>query len=207
MAILRNIWAERNDEATLWQDLLNGDKNALELIMNEYMDSLFLYGKRFSTDTAFIEDCIQDLFIGIWQRRDYLSNSVKIKPYLFSSFRRLILRKIKLSKRIPFTSLEDGFKEFHFEYAIDNKMIKDEEVKSVANKIKIMLNGLPKRQKEIIYLKFYESLDRDEIAEIMQISIQSVSNLLQKALVNLRSNNEIIPLLLTILIFIMALHH
>ncbi|MEI6185150.1 MAG: sigma-70 family RNA polymerase sigma factor [Bacteroidota bacterium] len=206
MAILRNIWTENNDEASLWQDLLNGDKQSLELIMNEYMDSLFLYGKRFSTDTAFIEDCIQDLFIGIWQRRDYLSATVKIKPYLFSSFRRLILRKIKLSKRIPFTSIEDGFKEFHFEYAIDNKMIKEEEAKSVANKIKKLMDELPKRQKEIIYLKFYESLDRDEISEIMQISNQSVSNLIQKALVNLRSNHDVLPLLLTILIYFITLH-
>ncbi len=206
MAILRNIWAQSNDEASIWQDLLNGDKNALELIMNEYMDSLFLYGKRFSTDTNFIEDCIQDLFIGIWQRRDYLSAAVNIKSYLFSSFRRLILRKIKLSKRIPFTSFDDGFKDFHFEYAIDNKIIKDEDARAVANKIKILMDGLPKRQKEIIYLKFYESLNRDEIAEIMQISSQSVSNLLQKALVNLRSNNEILPLLITILIFFMVMH-
>jgi hypothetical protein len=71
LAIIRNIWTDNNDEKSLWHDLLNGDKIALEFIMNEYMDSLFLYGKRFSTDTNFIEDCIQDLFIGIWQRREY----------------------------------------------------------------------------------------------------------------------------------------
>jgi RNA polymerase sigma factor (sigma-70 family) len=63
-----------------------------------------------------------------------------------------------------------------------------------------LINVLPKRQKEIIYLKFFENLGREEIADIMQISPQAVSNLLQKALKNLRAINGVIALAVLVLI-------
>ncbi|MFP5040677.1 RNA polymerase sigma factor [Parasediminibacterium sp. JCM 36343] len=200
MAILRKIVEEQRDQVFIWQDMLLGDKKALELIMNGYMDMLYNYGMRFCTDTNLIEDCIQDLFIGIWQRRDYLSTSVSIKPYLFSSLRRLVIRKVKISRKAAFTAFNDDTNEFHFEFSIEKKIMEFEETRAVAQKIKLLVDGLPKRQKEIIYLKFFENLNRDEIAEIMQISPQAVSNLLQKALGSLRSNNDILPLLMLMLI-------
>jgi RNA polymerase sigma factor (sigma-70 family) len=50
-----------------------------------------------------------------------------------------------------------------------------------------VLNGLPPRQREIMYLRFYENLDFENISQIMEISKQSVHNLLQKAYKNFRA--------------------
>lgn len=56
------------------------------------------------------------------------------------------------------------------------------------SKLKSLLTSLPKRQQAVIFLKFYEGLSIEEIAEIMDMNRQSVSNLLHRAILNLKSN-------------------
>jgi RNA polymerase sigma factor (sigma-70 family) len=201
LAILRNIAFEPKDEYHLWQLMVQGDKAALAELMRLYMDALYGYGIRFSKDGPLVEDCIQNLFIGIWQRRDSLSAPSNIKSYLFSSLRRMIFRNVQRLKKAPVISLS-GDEAFGFDlgFSIEHVLIEQEETRIIAGKINELITTLPKRQKEIIYLKFFENLSREEIADIMQISPQGVSNLLQKALKNMRSTEGIIAL--TILLFI-----
>jgi len=57
-----------------------------------------------------------------------------------------------------------------------------------------LLNKLPKRQKEAIYLKYYSGLKATEISEVMNINYQSVVNILHKALKNLKEEVSILNL-------------
>jgi RNA polymerase sigma factor (sigma-70 family) len=195
LAIVRQIDFQPKDENQLWQLMMQGDNTALAGLMDVYMDVLYNYGIRFTEDRALVEDCIQNLFIGIWQRRDFLSTPVNLKSYLFSSLRRMIHRNTRHIKKIPIVSFSDNDSPgFNFEFSIEHALIQQEESRIIAHKINHLITALPKRQKEIIYLKFFENLSREEIADIMQISPQAVSNLLQKALKNLRSTNGTIAL-------------
>ena len=74
-------------------------------------------------------------------------------------------------------------------------MVREEEYLSLQSKIAELLNQLPKRQKEVIYLHYFEDLDYSQIAEIMAINYQSVLNLTQKALQKLRSADLLLALL------------
>jgi hypothetical protein len=59
------------------------------------------------------------------------------------------------------------------------ELITNQETESYKKKnIEVLLNKLPKRQKEAIYLKYYSELKTAEIAEIMNINYQSVVNTL-----------------------------
>jgi RNA polymerase sigma-70 factor (ECF subfamily) len=53
----------------------------------------------------------------------------------------------------------------------------------------------------VIFLKFYETLSIEEIAEIMDMNKQSVSNLLQRAIHNLKQNWQLAVYLLYYLHF------
>ena len=185
--------------------MLQGDQFALAQLMELYVDTLYNYGSRFSNDHTMVEDCIQNLFIGIWQRRAFLSIPLNIKSYLFSSLRRMIHRKVRLIKKVSVISLSDNDSPgFDFELSIEHSLIQKEESRIMTNKLMYLITALPKRQKEVIYLKFFENLNREEIADIMQISPQAVSNLLQKALRNLRSSNTSIALIIIPIICLCA---
>jgi len=77
----------------------------------------------------------------------------------------------------------DFFQEFDIEQIIIEKQLSEEKVQ----KLKLALSTLSKRQHEVIYLKFYQHLDHGQIAEQMDISRQSVYNLLHESLQKLRS--------------------
>ena len=65
--------------------------------------------------------------------------------------------------------------------------------------MKQLLEKLPRRQKEVIYLKFFQELDRDQIAAVMAIAPQTVSNLMQLAIKQLRQYNSVELLVLVLL--------
>lgn len=54
-------------------------------------------------------------------------------------------------------------------------------------KVRSALNELPRRQKEAIFLKYFEGMDNEQIADLMQVNRQSVANLLFKAINSLKS--------------------
>lgn len=52
--------------------------------------------------------------------------------------------------------------------------------------LKEAIADLTPRQREVIYLKYFEGLSTKELAEILQIRAQSIYNLVHDALENLR---------------------
>ena len=77
---------------------------------------------------------------------------------------------------------------FYAEFSVEESFIHEETTRNLAYEIKNHLDKLPKRQKEVVYLRFFENMTRDEIAQVMGITNQSVSNLLQTAFKQLKEN-------------------
>jgi len=84
---------------------------------------------------------------------------------------------------------------FAIEFDVETRLIEDAALQELSLKIKKILNTLPPRQKEIMYLRFFENLTLDQISETMNISKQSVNNLLQKAYKSFRSEWTLLLLL------------
>lgn len=88
---------------------------------------------------------------------------VMVKPYLMASLRRRIHRA---TLPIHFSEVLLESKDiFEIEFSIEEKFIQNESTIVLTQKVKQALEMLPKRQKEVIYLKFYRELKRDQIAK------------------------------------------
>lgn len=170
-------------EKKLWNELRSGNKSALEQIYTSNFDDLFAYGKKFSSDISIIEDCIQELFIDLWSKRSSLSETDKIKPYLYVSLRRKIIALIKKSRNLTGVELED--KHFEASLSIEDLLISEELSQEKKDKIKSAFESLSDRQKEILYLKFYSQFDYEAISEIMDMNYQSARNLVSRAIAKL----------------------
>jgi RNA polymerase sigma factor (sigma-70 family) len=182
------------DDSELWDLFRDGDEFAYTRLIEKYSKPLFNYGYRICQDRDFLKDCIQDVFLELWNRRLRISPTPAVKWYLFKAVRLRIFRE--QSKWNRGEELHDDY-QFLVEFNIESKMITDLESVELSAKIKQILNTLPPRQKEILYFRFYENLDFDNISQIMDISKQSVHNLLQKAYKNFRA--EWIALLIMLL--------
>ena len=80
-----------------------------------------------------------------------------------------------------------GEYDFSHEFSIERIIIEKQVSEEKADKLRKTLSMLSRRQKEIIYLKYYQHLDHGQIADLMSLNRQSVYNLLHEAINKLRS--------------------
>ncbi len=178
-------------ERYTWKTFIEGNKTSFGELMKIFYRPLFNYGNKFLKDEELVKDTIQELFIRIWSSKERLSADVNPKAYLFASLRRALYRKIQAqSKTVLLFDGEDGALFFDFEVSAEQRMIANEENVRIVKIIAANLSRLPTRQKEVVYLKFFQDLNRDDISRAMSISPQTVSNLLQIALKKLRIEFE-----------------
>ena len=174
-------------EIVLLQRLQQNDEEALALLMGMYYDDLYNYAARFTKSDGLIKDCIQEVFISLWQRRETAGTILSPKYYFLRAIKNKVLKAIhKNIHKGTSAYLQDEYDFFH-EFSIEQVIIEKQVSDEKAGKLRKVLSLLSKRQKEIIYLKYYQYLDHGQIAELMNISRQSVYNLLHEAIHNLRS--------------------
>jgi len=166
--------------------LQQGDEVALASLMRMYYDNLYHYASRFTKDKELIKDCIQEVFISLWQRRESIGGIISPKFYLLRAIKNKTLKA--LHKNLSEIS-SPGFEEYEFlyEFSIEKIIIERQISEEKARKLRTTLSLLSKRQQEIIYLKYYQYLDQGQIADLMNIGRQSVYNLLHEAIQKLRS--------------------
>jgi RNA polymerase sigma factor (sigma-70 family) len=190
----------RNEaNSALWNSFKQGNWDAYTSLYNDYYSLLNNYGYKFTRNSTLIEDAIHDLFIRLWTTRGNLGNPISVKNYLYKSLRNTLIRKIKTEEK--YSGIDTEEYPAGFEVSYNNQAGTAIEEKDFREKVKAVINTLPPRQKEIIYLRFYEGLSYDEIADIMSISINSTYKLLYKALENLQQALGASPLLGVFLCF------
>jgi len=174
------------DEAQkLWHDYQAGDMYALANIMQSYYSDLFHWGLRLHAEREFVKDCIQDMFVNLWKLHESLNSVANVRSYLLVALKTRILREMSKKDVTHRSELTDEYS-FSVEFSADLRLIDEEHEVYQIRKLETILNHLSGRQKELIYLRFYQNLSFEQIAEVMQLSRQSVYNLLQKSLGSLR---------------------
>jgi RNA polymerase sigma factor (sigma-70 family) len=174
----------------LWSALRNGDHDSLSKLFKVSHPVLFNYGYKMVPDEVFIKDSIQELFLRLWEKRATISEAKSVKAYLLSSLRRIILRR--LEKRKHRMERNRWYQEniVPVVYNVEEVMIHSETDREKKSQLAMALQSLSKRQKEAVYLKFYDGLSNTEIAEVMGINIQSVYNHISEAVLEMQEYVE-----------------
>jgi len=176
-----------NKDAQLWDELRAGKKSALKVIYDQEFQYLYNYGRKIFQRSELVEDCIHDLFVEIWQRHDTLGGTDSIRRYLATSLRRKIITVIKKDSKSQSVDSFDAIP-FDVELAIDEVIIAQELSDEQAEQLKRAFEKLTPKQKEILYLKFYQGLDYEQIAEVLSMKYQSLRNAVSRAIKNLRGD-------------------
>lgn len=169
----------------LWREFKNGDEQAYEFMFKKYYNLLLNYGLKINRNVEETRDCIQQLFAGLWESRQRLGTNNSIRSYLSASLRRMIVRR--LNDKFQFISIEDISPEFHVDISDESKLIRSQGEVEMVKLLAGLVRNLPDRQKEALYLKYYDDYSFGEIAEIMGITTRGVYKLMYKALDHLTS--------------------
>jgi RNA polymerase sigma factor (sigma-70 family) len=175
------------DECPVWRNFRAGDAIALATIFNENYDSLYYYGKKLVRDEDLVKDCLQNLFLKIWITRHKLMAVKYVRPYLLKSLRRHLGDHVIAQSRKK--ALQDQVQdEFQITFSHEDFLIALQTSQEQSEALARSLNSLPSRQREVIFLKFYEVLDYLKIAEVMALNVQSVRNLIYQSLKSIKSH-------------------
>lgn len=171
-------------DAQLWELLKAGHEDAWERIYREHVDALLRYGRQFCNETSWIEDSIHDLFVDLWRNRSGLAATDRIRPYLLVALRRRLIKLMKKQQRQVDATPDEV--DFQAVPAVDVAIIGREMSAEQSERLEQGLNRLSKRQREALYLKYFEGLEYEEMGKAMDISYQSVRNLVFAGLQKLR---------------------
>ncbi|MHC0441803.1 RNA polymerase sigma factor [Flavobacterium sp. 3-210] len=177
------------DDNALWNKLKDGDEKSFSMLFERYYADLVRYGNSLSPFEEKVQDCIQDVFTDIWIYRSSLQNSVVVKAYLLASVRKRIARLHERDHIFRKTASTDSIA-FLLEFSVDHELLDDadDDAKEKIVHLNKLLNDLPARQKEALYLRYNQGLSVEQIAEMLDVNYQSASNLLHRGLMSLRKD-------------------
>lgn len=188
------------NEIDLWNAFRKGNLQAFEWLYRLHYTALYHYGHRITSDTEIIRDSIHMLFIDLWRRREYLRDTDQVRPYLYQAMRRLLVRHLKSQRKVY---IQDSLAAT-FLSSQEEDFITSEKNNHQKEKLQEALQTLSRKQREVVYLRFYEKMDNQAIAKRMDITVNTVYNLVSLALASLRrllknQTNQLFLLLLFLL--------
>ena len=181
------LHTETLDDSILWSNLKKGDEKAFSILFKKHYSQLVRYGNSFLPFPEKVQDCVQDVFTDIWIYRHKLNDAVVVKAYLLSCVRKRISRSQERDRVFRLSTSVDSIK-FLFDFSIEHHLIADEITADKVTRLNQLINELPSRQKEALYLRYNQELTVDQIANMLDINYQSANNLLHRALLCLRKD-------------------
>lgn len=183
MARRKTVSAEEVNE--LWTRFRQGDVQAWSVLLESYYRTLFNYGHRLKAERELIHDCIQDLFLNLWDSRAKLNPTPdSVSFYLLRAFRNSLVKE--LQKQHHQQPDDDLLTETISTVSIEDLLIDQEGLQQTQSRIKYLLSELSAREQEVMFLKYYDNLTNQQIAHLLNIRKQSVANLLHLGLQRLR---------------------
>ena len=176
-----------NKDYYLWKSFKEGSDDSFSKIYDQYADALYRFGMHFSKDKDFIKDCIHDLFLDLFKYRNKLSMTDSIRFYLVRSLRRKIhqakIKAIPLNYDKNIISFNDNQV-----LAFEDSIIAIETEVENTRVLKKAMKKLTDKQREGLSLKFEHNLTYPEIAEILDMTVESARTSIYRALKILRKS-------------------
>lgn len=170
------------NESLIWENFKQGNEEALIYIYRNYADTLFRYGRQFCSDRELLKDALQELFFDLIKNRKKLGKTTSIKFYLFRSFRRKIAKKMN-QRDHDFADIDDHADQLVINLNPETIFIADQINENQKKLLDQAINQLNGKQKEAIYLYFFEGFSYEKIAEIFELqNIKSARNMVYRAI-------------------------
>ncbi len=166
-----------SDQKILLKHLKKGKTTAYTHIVELYYEQLCNYAKNLARDDFQSEDIVQNVIVRIWQQREKLNSNITIKNYLFRSVYNEFIDQYRKSTAI--TALEKKYIEGLDTVLDEDDCDKSERIMALVMKT---IEQLPEKCKETFLLNKKEGLTYVEIAELQNVSVNTVEKQMSKAI-------------------------
>ena len=170
-----------------WGAFVAGDAGIFEHVYNTFFNVLYNYGCQYTKDTELVEDAVQELFVRFWKNRATLNEPPSLKNYLFKAFRNHMNDRLKAAGKY----VVDDFGEhspFEWVPSAEETQLVAEKERIRKKKLEAAMGNLTDRQREAIFLRFYEEFTYPEIADMMGITVKATYKLMARSISTMREH-------------------
>jgi len=166
-------------------NFIQGDIASFSKLYNLHVNMLYNYGCKLTTDVELLKDCIQDVFIKIYNKRTELDSVANFKSYIIISLKNKLCDESR--KRINLSDVAVDELDVVSGDNIEKDYIDHEKEKSDSVFVLNILDQLSPRQRKAIVLYYIEEKKYEEICTLMDMNYQSVRNLIHRGISKMRT--------------------
>jgi len=182
----KTISTESDDQTNeLLTEFRNGNVAAFSKLYNLHVNVLYNYGYRLTTDAELLKDCIQEVFIKIYNKQNELEGIQNFRSYLIISLKNKLCDESR--KRIHLSDVAVEELDIVSSDNVEHNYIANEKEKNNHAFIGRLLDKLSPRQRKAIELYYIEEQKYEDICVAMQMNYQSVRNLIHRGMLKLRT--------------------
>ena len=174
-----------NSTDTLLASFQAGNMAAFSQLYDLHINILFNYGLKLTIDKELLKDCIHDIFVKLYTKKDELGTIDNLKSYLFISLKNKLCDELRKRMYMSDTAIEDVNAVAPTD--VEDDYMEEEQRKNEFSLVKRLLDQLSPRQREALTLYYIEAKKYEAICELMNMNYQSVRNLMHRGLTKLRS--------------------
>lgn len=161
--------------ASSYHRFLNGDRGALEELVEEYSDDLVRFSYLFVRNAAAAEDIMEETFASLIAKRKLFFPRASFKAYLYKIAKNKCIDYLRSRER-RIVPLDDAERVLYAEDEEKNLLRKER-----AKAVYCALNRLPEPYREVLYLAYFEDFSLQELCTATKRSKKQVYNLLARA--------------------------
>jgi len=167
--------------------LKKGNSEAYKVFFDAFYERLYAYSFQYVKDRFVAEEIVENTMVILWERRRKMDTISSVKSYLYAIVRNASLDYLKKqNKRIPL-----DLDSHDLSVSLD-PFVLEEEVHGLLNEA---LNSLPEKCRKVFKLSCIEGIKYKDIAEDMQISLNTVKSQRARAIQLLKQKLKGNPLL------------
>ena len=163
----------------------SGDDSAFSELYDTYVHLLFNYGSRLTTNQELLKDCIHDVFVKVYGKRNQQQAIRNFGSYVVIALKNRLLDEFR---RQTFTT-DNAAEDYAYRQAADDierDYIADERQLLQQEQVVQLMTSLTQRQRQAVTLYYLEQRKYEEICSIMQMNYHSVRNLMHRSMLRLR---------------------
>lgn len=163
----------------------SGDDSAFSELYDMYVQVLFNYGMRLTTNEEMLKDCIHDVFIKVYNKRNEQSPINNISSYLIISLKNRLYDEFRRASYNTEASLDECEQKRSVEDTEKDYIMMESELHKHLMVEKLM-KSLTSRQRQAVTMYYLEERKYDEICQVMNMNYHSVRNLMHRGMLKLR---------------------
>ena len=168
--------------------LKHGNEQAFSTVYQQYWKQVYNFTRLYLTNQEEAEEVVQDVFVRLWDSREFLREDDNFQGLLFIITRNLVFNQKRKSFNHDFYTISviDALENSTDDISCD---IENEiEAHDLSNFIDQLISELPPQRQKIFNLSRKEQKSYKEIAEIMQLSEKTIEHQISEALKYLRKH-------------------